>query len=213
MTHALRGGFGRAHNPKVEGSNPSPATNSIKHLAQPWRWAFCFIKHGYLHNGPLRTCTRDAESSHSEVFSTSPEIHQVAKPTSDELARWVLGNATAGPRTRSSWLRGRPSSWPARKPSQPARSAKGCARPGSTCGSARATCAAATQGTSRFARRSWTALFKLIVSANTDPRTEGHFRLEWKLAVDRSHRAPSRPRNRGLRGLGFRPRGRRHCAA
>ena len=30
-------------------------------------------------------------------------------------------------------------------------------------------------------------LFIAIVSANTDARTEGYFRLEWKLAVDRSH--------------------------
>jgi len=32
MKHALRVGFGRAHNPKVEGSNPSPATKSINGL-------------------------------------------------------------------------------------------------------------------------------------------------------------------------------------
>jgi TolB-like protein len=31
------------------------------------------------------------------------------------------------------------------------------------------------------------ALFVPVVSANTDVRTEGYFRLEWKLAVDRSH--------------------------
>jgi predicted ATPase len=31
------------------------------------------------------------------------------------------------------------------------------------------------------------ALFMPIISANTDARTEGYFRLEWKLAVDRSH--------------------------
>jgi TolB-like protein/cytochrome c-type biogenesis protein CcmH/NrfG len=31
------------------------------------------------------------------------------------------------------------------------------------------------------------ALFVPIISANTDARTEGYFRLEWKLAVDRSH--------------------------
>jgi TolB-like protein/cytochrome c-type biogenesis protein CcmH/NrfG len=31
------------------------------------------------------------------------------------------------------------------------------------------------------------ALFVPIISANTDSRTEGYFRLEWKLAVDRSH--------------------------
>ena len=31
------------------------------------------------------------------------------------------------------------------------------------------------------------ALFVPIISANTDERTEGYFRLEWKLAVDRSH--------------------------
>ena len=31
------------------------------------------------------------------------------------------------------------------------------------------------------------ALFIPIISANTDERTEGYFRLEWKLAVDRSH--------------------------
>ena len=30
-------------------------------------------------------------------------------------------------------------------------------------------------------------LFIPIISANTDTRTEGYFRLEWKLAVDRSH--------------------------
>ena len=30
-------------------------------------------------------------------------------------------------------------------------------------------------------------LFMPIISANTDTRTEGYFRLEWKLAVDRSH--------------------------
>jgi hypothetical protein len=30
-------------------------------------------------------------------------------------------------------------------------------------------------------------LFIPIISANTDDRTEGYFRLEWKLAVDRSH--------------------------
>src|SRR5215469_3164844 len=30
-------------------------------------------------------------------------------------------------------------------------------------------------------------LFIPIISANTDARTEGYFRLEWKLAVDRSH--------------------------
>ncbi len=31
------------------------------------------------------------------------------------------------------------------------------------------------------------ALFVPIISASTDARTEGYFRLEWKLAVDRSH--------------------------
>jgi len=31
------------------------------------------------------------------------------------------------------------------------------------------------------------ALFIPIISGNTDSRTEGYFRLEWKLAVDRSH--------------------------
>ncbi len=31
------------------------------------------------------------------------------------------------------------------------------------------------------------ALFMPIISAHTDARTEGYFRLEWKLAVDRSH--------------------------
>ena len=31
------------------------------------------------------------------------------------------------------------------------------------------------------------ALFVPIVSANTNSRAEGYFRLEWKLAVDRSH--------------------------
>src|SRR5580765_5493679 len=31
------------------------------------------------------------------------------------------------------------------------------------------------------------ALFVPIISAHTDARTEGYFRLEWKLAVDRSY--------------------------
>ncbi|MDQ6924503.1 MAG: toll/interleukin-1 receptor domain-containing protein [Pseudomonadota bacterium] len=31
------------------------------------------------------------------------------------------------------------------------------------------------------------ALFMPIISANTRARAEGYFRLEWKLAVDRSH--------------------------
>ena len=31
------------------------------------------------------------------------------------------------------------------------------------------------------------ALFVPIISAHSDDRTEGYFRLEWKLAVDRSH--------------------------
>ena len=31
------------------------------------------------------------------------------------------------------------------------------------------------------------ALFIALISANTDARSEGYFRLEWKLAVDRSH--------------------------
>ena len=31
------------------------------------------------------------------------------------------------------------------------------------------------------------SLFVPIISANTDARAEGYFRLEWKLAVDRSH--------------------------
>ena len=31
------------------------------------------------------------------------------------------------------------------------------------------------------------ALFVPLISANTDARSEGYFRLEWKLAVDRSH--------------------------
>src|SRR5947207_11618020 len=31
------------------------------------------------------------------------------------------------------------------------------------------------------------ALFMPLVSANTNARAEGYFRLEWKLAVDRSH--------------------------
>lgn len=31
------------------------------------------------------------------------------------------------------------------------------------------------------------AMFMPIISANTESRTEGYFRLEWKLAVDRSH--------------------------
>jgi TolB-like protein/Tfp pilus assembly protein PilF len=32
------------------------------------------------------------------------------------------------------------------------------------------------------------ALFVPVISANTEKRTEGYFRFEWKLAVDRSHR-------------------------
>lgn len=31
------------------------------------------------------------------------------------------------------------------------------------------------------------ALFVPVISENTDARPEGYFRLEWKLAVDRSH--------------------------
>src|SRR3954465_2800032 len=31
------------------------------------------------------------------------------------------------------------------------------------------------------------ALFAPVISANTNARPEGYFRLEWKLAVDRSH--------------------------
>jgi len=31
------------------------------------------------------------------------------------------------------------------------------------------------------------ALFMPIISASTSARTEGYFRLEWKLAIDRSH--------------------------
>jgi hypothetical protein len=31
------------------------------------------------------------------------------------------------------------------------------------------------------------ALFVPLISAHTNARTEGYFRLEWKLAVDRSH--------------------------
>jgi hypothetical protein len=31
------------------------------------------------------------------------------------------------------------------------------------------------------------ALFLPVISANTSARSEGYFRLEWKLAVDRSH--------------------------
>ncbi|MDB6115196.1 MAG: invasion protein regulator, partial [Lacunisphaera sp.] len=31
------------------------------------------------------------------------------------------------------------------------------------------------------------ALFVPVISANTNARAEGYFRLEWKLAVDRSH--------------------------
>ena len=31
------------------------------------------------------------------------------------------------------------------------------------------------------------ALFVPVISSHTDERTEGYFRLEWKLAVDRSH--------------------------
>ncbi len=38
------------------------------------------------------------------------------------------------------------------------------------------------------------ALFLAVISARTRSRTEGYFRLEWKLAVDRSHHmAPDRP--------------------
>src|SRR5689334_5216742 len=32
------------------------------------------------------------------------------------------------------------------------------------------------------------ALFVPVISANTQARPEGYFRLEWKLAVDRSHK-------------------------
>src|SRR5207247_10032230 len=31
------------------------------------------------------------------------------------------------------------------------------------------------------------ALFMPVISANTNVRSEGYFRLEWKLAIDRSH--------------------------
>ena len=38
------------------------------------------------------------------------------------------------------------------------------------------------------------ALFVPLISANADARIEGYFRLEWKLAVDRSHLiAPDQP--------------------
>jgi len=36
------------------------------------------------------------------------------------------------------------------------------------------------------------ALFVPVISAHTQNRTEGYFRLEWKLAVDRSHLMASR---------------------
>ena len=56
------------------------------------------------------------------------------------------------------------------------------------CGSTRARCAAATHGMRRSAGKSRTvALFVPVISANTQSRSEGYFRLEWKLAVDRSH--------------------------
>jgi hypothetical protein len=38
------------------------------------------------------------------------------------------------------------------------------------------------------------ALFLPVISANAHARTEGYFRFEWKLAIDRSHRmAPDQP--------------------
>ena len=40
MTHASRGGFGRAHNPKVTGSNPVPATNKSTACSDASRFSF-----------------------------------------------------------------------------------------------------------------------------------------------------------------------------
>ena len=39
------------------------------------------------------------------------------------------------------------------------------------------------------------ALFVPVISANTQAREEGYFRLEWKLAVDRSHLWPTTRRS------------------
>ena len=67
-------------------------------------------------------------------------------------------------------------------------SVKHCAAPGSRSGSTRASCAAGTCGTSKIRQQIHDcALFVPVISAHTEARTEGYFRLEWKLAVDRSY--------------------------
>jgi len=60
------------------------------------------------------------------------------------------------------------------------------------------------------------ALFVPVISANTESRSEGYFRLEWKLAVDRSHlmaddqpSSPAARTPRPTRSLRFMPIGAR----
>ena len=67
-------------------------------------------------------------------------------------------------------------------------SAKHCVLRVSKCGLTKTNCAVAMLGTRRSANRSKSVrLFVPIISASTDARSEGYFRLEWRLAVERSH--------------------------
>ena len=46
-------------------------------------------------------------------------------------------------------------------------------------------------------------LFVPIISANTNAREEGYFRLEWKLAVDRSHLVAPNPKAGSMAAFPF----------
>jgi hypothetical protein len=68
-------------------------------------------------------------------------------------------------------------------------SARQCAPPASRCGSTRASQLRGGDAWDAMIRKQIKscALLIPVISANAHARIEGYFRLEWKLAVDRSH--------------------------
>jgi len=66
-------------------------------------------------------------------------------------------------------------------------SARPCAPPGSRCGSTRASWSAGTSGREDPRADQLVRVVRAVISANTQARLEGYFRLEWKLAAQRTH--------------------------
>ena len=63
----------RAHNPKVVGSSPAPATKQVKSLESKVSGFFCFAASGSTHRAQIRQLT-DVRPSPTPATKTKPQL-------------------------------------------------------------------------------------------------------------------------------------------